>query len=70
PVDQMKETKTTRLPDGSMLELMMRDIDVQNTNKLRKMEGIIVLEKPEDIISTISKIIGIPELESTKALSL
>src|SRR5208283_5552612 len=40
PVDQKKGSTITTLPGGKELELMMRDIDVENTNKLRNMKGI------------------------------
>jgi archaeoflavoprotein AfpA len=53
PVDQKNETRTTILPDGKKLELTMREIDIQNTAKLRKMRGITVLEKPGDITTII-----------------
>ncbi|MFX0064391.1 MAG: archaeoflavoprotein AfpA [Candidatus Hermodarchaeota archaeon] len=53
PVDQRNETKTTVLPDGKKLELKMREIDVQNTVKLRKMKGITVLAEPGDIKTII-----------------
>ncbi|MFX1251341.1 MAG: archaeoflavoprotein AfpA [Promethearchaeota archaeon] len=55
PVDQRNETRTTVLPDGKKLELSMREIDVQNTIKLRKMKGMIVLEEPGDIKTIIHR---------------
>jgi len=55
PVDQKKGTITTILPSGKKLELTMRDIDIENTSKLRKMKGIRVLEKPEEIKTIVSK---------------
>jgi len=55
PVDQKKGTTITILPGGKKLELTMRDVDVENTNKLREMKGIIVLEKPDEIKSVITK---------------
>jgi len=39
---------TTR-PGGERLELKIRAIDVENSNKLRTMEGIIVFESPSEI---------------------
>ncbi len=49
PVDQKTGTITTTLTSGKKLELTMRDVDLENTNKLRKMKGITVLKNPEEI---------------------
>jgi archaeoflavoprotein AfpA len=55
PVDQQRGTTTTILPGGEKLELTMRDIDIENTNRLREMKGIVVLEKPQEIISVVAR---------------
>lgn len=49
PVEKEGNEVNTTLPDGSKLELFTRDLDAQNTAKLRKIKGIIVLDAPEDI---------------------
>lgn len=49
PVDRQKGTITTTLPDGKPFQLTMRDIDVDNTERLRSMNGITVIDNPEDI---------------------
>lgn len=49
PVEKEGREVKTILPDGSMLELLTRDLDAQNTAKLRKMDGISVVDTPEDI---------------------
>ncbi len=49
PVDRERGTITTYLPDGKPFELTMRDIDVDNTEKLRKMKGITVIDSPGEI---------------------
>ena len=49
PVDRERGTITTSLPDGSPFELTMRDIDIENTGKLRNMRGITVIDSPEII---------------------
>jgi archaeoflavoprotein AfpA len=49
PVEKEGQEVNTRLPDGNMLRLHTRNIDADNTAKLRKMKGISVLETPEDI---------------------
>lgn len=55
PVDQKKGTTVTILPGGKKLELTMRDVDIENTNKLRTMHGLIVLADPGDIKSVLNK---------------
>ena len=49
PVEKEGNEVNTTLPDGSKLELVTRDLDAQNTAKLRKIKGILVLDAPEDI---------------------
>ena len=55
PVDQSKGTTTTILPGREKLELTIRDVDVENTNRLREMKGIIVLEKPQEIKNVVAR---------------
>ena len=55
PVDQKMGTTTTILPGGKKLNLTMRDVDVENTNRLREMKGIVVLEKPKEIKSIVDR---------------
>lgn len=57
PVDREKGTVTTYLPDGKAMVLKMRDIDIENTNKLYGMENITVFDSPEKLydILNISK---------------
>lgn len=49
PVDRQRGTITTTLPDGKPFHLTMRDIDVDNTEKLKLMAGIKVIDSPEEI---------------------
>ena len=49
PVEKEGNEVNTILPDGSRLELFTRDIDAQNTEKLKTIKGVTVLEAPEDI---------------------
>jgi archaeoflavoprotein AfpA len=56
PVEKEGREVVTKLPDGSMLELMTRDLDAQNTAKLRKMKGIAVLDWPDDIQKILGEI--------------
>jgi archaeoflavoprotein AfpA len=55
PVDQKLGKKTTNLPDGKKLELSIRDVDVENSEKLRHMRGITMLSSPKEIESIIKK---------------
>ena len=58
PVDQKKGTTTTTLPGGKKLELTMRDIDVENTDKLRNMKGITTLMNPDEIRTVVSGLLN------------
>lgn len=49
PSDQHKEPITTSRPDGSPLTLKIRDIELKNIKKLKKMEGIIILSSFSDV---------------------
>ena len=49
PVEKGQAEVTTTLPDGKLLKLKTRSLDTRNTEELRKMEGVSVLEAPEDI---------------------
>jgi len=51
PVDQEKDVgkTTTILPTGKKLELTMREVDVENTIKLKGMRGITVMTSPQEI---------------------
>ena len=55
PPDNKKGTVETILPGNKKLTLYMRDVDVENVERLRRMEGIEVLDKPEDIEKVILK---------------
>ena len=54
PVEKEGQEVVTKLPDGSMLRLHTRDIDAENTAKLRKMKGISVLDHPKDIAGILA----------------
>ena len=55
PSDQDLEPITTSRPDGSPLVLKIRDIEIENINKLKIMEGIHVISDFSDIKSLILK---------------
>ena len=54
PSDQDLEPITTTRPDGSPLTLKIRDIEIENIEKLRKMDGIVVLTDFTEIKKLIS----------------
>lgn len=58
PTDQELGTIITTLPSGKSLKLFMREIDVENVNKLRLMKGIVVLKKPDEIKDVIKSFIN------------
>ncbi len=49
PVDQKHGEVVTGLPDGKKLSLRMRDVDVENAERLRHMTGMTVLTNPREI---------------------
>jgi archaeoflavoprotein AfpA len=53
PVDQMPGEVETCLPDGRRLRLVMRDVDVENAERLKQMKGLKVLSSPKDIESIL-----------------
>ena len=53
PSDQDLEPITTTRPDGSPLTLKIRDVELENIEKLRKMESIVVLTDFSEIKTLI-----------------
>lgn len=51
PVDQKPGSQLTEGPNGEQITITTRQIDVENTNKLREMGGITVLSHPDEIES-------------------
>lgn len=49
PVDQKRGSVKTSAPSGRAFELNMREVDVQNSERLAKMENITVLKSPYEI---------------------
>lgn len=50
PVDQKKGKIKTQAPNGRKFNLKMRDIDIENSKKLKKMENIKVIKSPDKLI--------------------
>ena len=49
PVDSHKGSLQTKAPNGREFELKMREIDIKNAKKLKKMECITVVKSPEKL---------------------
>jgi archaeoflavoprotein AfpA len=55
PCDYKEGVTTTQLPDGSKMRIQVRKEDVENTKKLAAMDGLVILEKPEEIHKVFEK---------------
>jgi len=55
PVDQKEGEIITTLPNGRDLKLRIRKEDVDNVEKLRRMRGITILSKVEEIEDVVKK---------------
>jgi archaeoflavoprotein AfpA len=53
PVDRKRGAVKVLAPNGRTLELTMRRVDVENSEKLATMENITVLERPRDIFGIV-----------------
>jgi archaeoflavoprotein AfpA len=49
PVDQKPGSQLTVGPNGEQITITTREIDLENTERLRRMEGITVLSHPSEI---------------------
>ena len=58
PTDIREGTVTTRLHDGRETRIRVRREDAENVGRLRAMEGVTVLEKPEQIRGVFRKRFG------------
>ena len=57
PPDNKPGELVTILPGGNKLTLYIRDIDVENVNRIRKMDSITVLDDPGAIRDVIEELI-------------
>ena len=55
PCDYKEGVTVTQLPDGSEMKIQVRKEDVERTKKLAAMDGIVILEKPEEIHNVFQK---------------
>jgi archaeoflavoprotein AfpA len=58
PSDYKEGVIVTKLPDGRDLKLRVRKEDVEHVKKLSQMNGVFILEKPEDIYWVFEKHFG------------
>jgi len=56
PVDQKEGEVITKLPDGRDLKIRIRKEDVENVEKLRRMQGITVLNRIEEIEDVVMRL--------------
>ena len=59
PVDRKRGTTTTTLPNGKKMALTMRDVDIENSNRLQRMNGIHTLKTPGEIKGVIENLSSI-----------
>jgi archaeoflavoprotein AfpA len=59
PSDYREGIAITKLPSGRKMQLRVRKEDANNTEKLAKMDGLFVLEKPENIYQVFEKHFGL-----------
>ncbi len=55
PCDYKEGTAVTQLPDGSEMKIRVRKEDAERTKKLESMDGVFIVEKPEDIHQVFQK---------------
>ena len=55
PCDYKEGTTVTQLPDGTDMKIRVRKEDVEHTKKLAAMDGIFVVEQPEEIRKVFQK---------------
>lgn len=58
PPDNKPGELETILPGGKKLTLYIRDVDVENVDRIRRMGGIVVLDSVQAIRQTIEEFVG------------
>ncbi len=53
PVDQLQGELATDAPGGEKLTISIRGVDIENVERLRGMEGVTVLTRPEEFLDII-----------------
>ena len=55
PCDYKEGATVTQLPDGSKMKIRVRKEDVERTKKLAAMDGVFIVEEPEEIRQVFQK---------------
>jgi len=55
PVDQTNDPVTTVGPDGIEFTITARDVDLDNVDRLKNMNGVSILESPSLIVQVVRK---------------
>ena len=55
PCDYKEGVTVTQLPDGGEMKIRVRKEDVENVKKLAAMDGVYILERPEEIHHVFQK---------------
>jgi archaeoflavoprotein AfpA len=55
PCDYKEGVTVTQLPDGSEMKIRVRKEDVEHAKKVAAMDGVFILEKPEEIYQVFQK---------------
>jgi len=55
PCDYKEGVTVTQLPDGSEMKIRVRKEDAEHAKKLAAMDGVFILEKPEEIYQVFQK---------------
>ncbi len=58
PVDQFPGIVETIAPDGQVVKIKTRAIDLENVDRLRKMEGITIIKSVSEIHDYLNSLIG------------
>ena len=58
PVDQELGSRETQVPGGDTITITTRRIDVENVERITRMEGITVVKHPFEIEEIVASIVG------------
>jgi archaeoflavoprotein AfpA len=58
PVDQELGSRETQVPEGETITITTRRIDVENAERITRMEGITVLKHPSEIEPVVAAVAG------------
>jgi flavoprotein len=58
PVDQFPGTVETIAPDGRVVKIKTRAVDLENVDRLRAMDGVTIIESISEISTHLASIVG------------